>query len=173
MSIAGEGRRGVLRLRPITLKAANAFIAQHHRHHKPTVGHKFSLAVYLDDELVGVAILGRPVARAIDASEVLEVTRLCSDGTPNVPSLLYAAGARIAQEMGYQRIQTYILNSEPGTTLKAAGWMFEAEVKGRDWNTPARGGRRTDQPMVDKQRWGKALRPQERWLQMETKKEVA
>ncbi len=157
--------RASLRMRPITLKEANGYVDRVHRHHKPVVGHKLSIAVARDDEVVGVAILGRPVARAIDHASVIEVTRLASDGTPNVPSMLYSAAARIAQEMGYLKIQTYILKSEPGTTLRAAGWAKEADVAGRDWNTPSRGGRRTDQPMEDKERWARVLNPVTRYSQ--------
>lgn len=106
---------------------------------------------------MGVAIVGRPVARAVDQRMVVEVLRLCTDGTSNACSFLYGLCARIATDLGYQRIQTYILASEPGSSLKAAGWHMAAEVKGRDWNCPSRGGRRTDQPMVDKQRWERVL----------------
>lgn len=34
----------MLELVPITLKEANAFVVRYHRHHKPVVGHKFSIA---------------------------------------------------------------------------------------------------------------------------------
>lgn len=146
-----------LHVRPIELKQANAFIAEHHRHHKPVVGHRFSIACELNDVLVGVAVCGRPVARGFNQLEVLEVTRLCTDGTSGACSCLYAAAARAAQAIGYKKIQTYILESEPGTSLKAAGWKQEATVKGRDWNCPSRPGRRTDQPQVDKTRWARWL----------------
>lgn len=134
-------------------------IASLHRHHKPVRGHKFSIAAVDEHEVLrGIAVTGRPVARAVDPLRVAEVTRLVTDGTHNACSLLYAASARAAQAMGYDRIQTYILDSETGTSLRAAGWVFDGIVKGRDWNCPSRGGRRTDQPMCDKQRWRKDLR---------------
>lgn len=98
----------------IELADANAFVAEHHPHHKPVVGHKFSLGAILDGRLVGCAIVGRPVARMRDDGETLEVTRLCTDGTKNACSFLYGACARAAFALGYRRIGTYILATEQG-----------------------------------------------------------
>lgn len=147
-----------LRVIPLTLKQANTLVETLHRHHKPVVGHRFSIGCMAGDILVGAAIVGRPVARNLDAYSVAEVTRLVTDGTKNSCSLLYAACARTAQAMGFDKIQTYVLESEPATSVKAAGWQFEQMTQGGDWNSPSRGGRRTDQPMVKKQRWAKILR---------------
>lgn len=110
-----------------------------------------------DDDIIGVVVVGRPVARGCDQYEVAEVTRLCTEGGKNVCSFLYAAAARVCKEMGFKKIQTYILESEPGTSLLAAGWEHEADTKGGDWNGKKRKGRRTDQPQVPKQRWAKQL----------------
>ena len=143
---------------PATLKQANEMVAKLHRHHFPVVGHRFSIGC--EDEsgaMHGAAIVGRPVARAIDQNRIAEVTRLVSDGTFNVCSMLYSACARAAKAMGYYLIQTSILENELGTSLKAAGWHFDRIIKGRNWNTPSRLGRRTDQPMCDKQVWIKEL----------------
>lgn len=71
-----------MRLRPIGLREANGFVATHHRHHKPTRGMKFALAAYDGEDLLGVVIVGRPVARGWDHREVAEVTRLCTGGGP-------------------------------------------------------------------------------------------
>ncbi len=110
----------------LELAEANALVASLHRHHKPAVGHRFSIGAKTNDGLlVGAAIVGRPVAREVDWRAVIEVTRLVTDGTPHVCSLLYAAAARAGRELGYEKIQTYILDSEPGTSLIAAGWTFE------------------------------------------------
>lgn len=118
---------------PITLKEANEFVENHHRHHKPVVGHKFSIGVEKDGQLRGVCIVGRPVARNVNNREVVEVTRLCTDGTKNTCSFLYSAAARIAKEMGYKQIQTYILESEFGASLKASNWKLLHVTKGRQW----------------------------------------
>lgn len=123
----------------LSLAEANAFVTQHHRHHKPVVGHKFSLGASLDmDLLVGVAIVGRPVARMRDDGITLEVTRLCTDGTRNACSFLYGAAARAAFALGYARIGTYILASETGVTLKAAGWRQIGETVGGSWSRASR-----------------------------------
>lgn len=132
-----------LSLMPIDLESANAFVAKHHRHHKPVVGHKFSLAAVKEGSVVGVAIVGRPVARGRDDGATLEVTRLATDGAANACSFLYGAAAKAAFALGYLRIGTYILASEPGTSLTAAGWRQIGEVKGRTWSCETR-------PRVDK-----------------------
>jgi hypothetical protein len=148
---------GSLRIRPLTLKQANELVAKLHRHHKPVQGHRFSIGAFLGDELVGAAIVGRPVARGCNPYTVAEVTRLVTDGTPDACSLLYGATARIAREMGFVKIQTYILDSEHGTSLKATGWQYVANTAGGDWNHSVtyKGKRRTDQPQCPKQRWEK------------------
>jgi len=180
----------VLRIVPLTLKQANDLVASLHRHHKPALSHRFSIGVeetvkcpecYGWDNIIdpacekcsgsgwasritGAAIIGRPVARGCDPYNVAEVTRLVTDGTKNACSILYAAAARIAREMGFTKIQTYILEDEPGTSLLAAAWSFESKTAGGDWNVGAQkrtgrgiGPRRTDQPQNPKQRWAKIL----------------
>jgi hypothetical protein len=124
---------------PITLKDANAFVKRQHRHHGPTTGHKWSIALRNEHgALCAVAIAGRPVARRLDDGTTIEVLRLCTDGTPNACSMLYAATRRAAKAMGYTRIITYILASEPGTSLKAAGWRKAATTPGGEWTRPSR-----------------------------------
>lgn len=127
----------------IGLDEANAFVAEHHRHHKPVVGHLFSLGAAHAGKIIGIAIVGRPVARMRDDGVTAEVTRLCTDGTKDACSFLYGAAARAAFALGFKRIGTYILASEPGTSLTAAGWRQIAEVRGRSWSAPSR-------PRVDK-----------------------
>ena len=138
----------------VELKDANEFVENLHRHHKQVTGHRFSIGASKGGVLVGVAIVGRPVAWAVDPRKVVEVTRLCTDGTPNACSFLYAAAARAAKHLGYSRIQTYILKSETGISLKAAGWTCDGQVRrdGRGWNN--REDRTTDQPQEAKIRWG-------------------
>lgn len=82
---------------------------------------------------------------------------MATDGTPNVCSFLYGRAARAARAMGYRKIQTYILDSEPGTSLRAAGWTHDGNVTGRQWRHTDGKPRRTDQPTCDKQRWAKDL----------------
>lgn len=148
---------GHLRLFPATLSQANEMIELFHRHHKRVVGHRFTIGCESKDGVHGIAVVGRPVARMIEQYRVAEVTRLVSDGKANVCSMLYSACARAAKAMGYGSIQTYILEDELGTSLKAAGWEFVRIVKGDTWVRKVRPDRRTDQPMCDKQLWMKVL----------------
>lgn len=148
-----------LRVVPLELAEANELVAMWHRHHQPAVGHRFSIGAIDDDGVVhSAAIIGRPVARlAGSPREVLEVVRLVSDGTPNACSVLYAAAARAGKAMGFARIQTYILDDEPGTTLKASGWVTEGAAGGGQWKHTDGKPRRTDQPTTLKERWAKSL----------------
>jgi hypothetical protein len=139
---------------PCTIAEANEFVRRYHRHHKPVVGHKFSLAV-VDDatgNIRGVAIVGRPVSRELDNGLTLEVTRVATDGCPNACSALYGACRRAAFALGYKRLITYILKLEPGTSLKAAGWKLIGTAGGGSWNCPSRP--RVDlHPTQTKLRW--------------------
>ena len=127
----------------LELAEANAFVDRWHRHHRPLDFHLFSLGAAFEDEIVGVAIIGRPVSRMRDAGMTVEVSRLCTDGTKNACSFLYGASARAAFALGFKRIGTYILASEPGSSLYGAGWKLIGETRGRSWTTPSR-------PRVDK-----------------------
>ena len=118
---------------PITLRMANEFVKLHHRHNLPVVGNKFSIGCELDGKLVGVAIAGRPVARMLDTGKVLEILRVCTDGTRNANSFLYNKIKNIGYMMGYEKIVTYTLKSESGSSLKAVGAKIEAEVKPDSW----------------------------------------
>lgn len=132
----------MLEVRPITLREANKYVAENHRHNLPVAGHKFSIALYEvcggTDRLCGVAIAGRPVARRLDDGLTIEILRVCTDGTYNACSVLYGACARAARAMGYRRVVTYTLASEPGTSLKAAGFKFDGEAGGLSWDVPSR-----------------------------------
>lgn len=149
----------MLRARPLSLKEANEIVEILHRHHKPAQGYKFAIGCEEDGCLVGAVIVGRPVARGVDFHTTAEVTRLVTIGAKNICSFLYSSAARAAKAMGYDRIQTYILAEEPGTSLKASGWAFDGMTSGGDWNHSKTnsGTRRTDQPMGRKQRWVKQL----------------
>src|SRR5579884_298099 len=141
-----------LELLPISLAEANAFVQQHHRHHRPVVGHKFSLAAVQDGEIVGVAIVGRPVSRFRDDGLTLEVTRLCTIGSRNCCSFLYGAVARAAFALGYRRIGTYTLPDEGGASLRAVGWQLVGPRGGGSWSREGR--RRADQhPIQPKLLW--------------------
>jgi hypothetical protein len=117
---------------PLTFRQACAWVAEFHRHNKPPRGCKFSIGASDDSGILhGVAMAGRPVARAWDDGLTLEVNRTCTDGTVNVNSFLYGACWRIGREMGYRRAITYTQGTEPGTSLKAAGWIIIGERRAR------------------------------------------
>lgn len=129
-----------LRIVPVTFADACGFVATWHRHHQPPIGHKFSIGVADgDDRLVGVAIVGRPVARSYDDGMTLEVNRTATDGTPNANSALYGAAWRAAKALGYRRLITYTQAGETGASLRAAGWRVVAQRPPRaGWNMPSR-----------------------------------
>lgn len=128
-----------LRLVPVRFATASEFVALHHRHHKPPAGHVFSVGVAEADELVGVAMVGRPVARGLDDGLTLEVNRTCVADAPNANSMLYGACARAAFALGYLRLITYTQQGESGASLRAAGWRVIAERKPRPgWDAPSR-----------------------------------
>lgn len=141
-----------MEIRPITLKAANAFVGRYHRHHKPVTGCKFAISCYDNDNLVGVAICGRPVSRILDDGVTLEVNRCCTDGTKNACSMLYGATCRTAKAMGYKRVITYTLQSEPGISLRAAGFYCDGVAGAPVW-TGKRSGRNNGVPPEYKTRW--------------------
>jgi hypothetical protein len=144
----------MLRTIPVTLAQANAFIARLHRHHPPVVGHKFSIGAWAAHGLCGVATVGHPVARMLDQRRLLEVNRLCTDGTRQACSFLYGAAARAAQAMGYFAILTYTLDEEGGASLRASGWWGEAAPDlVKTWHTPSRPNRK-----------GGIARPKWRWV---------
>ena len=145
-----------MEIRPISFSIAKEYINNHHRHHKAPQGHKFSIGLFDDEVMVGVACVGRPVSRYLDDGLTCEITRLCTDGTNNACSMLYGACARIAKEMGYKKIITYILKSENGASLKASNFVCDGEAGGMHWT----GCRNKNQeiPAELKTRWHRDLR---------------
>lgn len=127
-----------LELVPITLREACAFVAEHHRHSNPPRGHKLSLAATAGGGVVGVVILGRPIARHLDDGWTLEALRVCTDGTRNACSFLYGAAWRAARALGYRRLVTYTLASESGSSLRASGFRVVGQVDPRSWSCPSR-----------------------------------
>lgn len=129
-----------LRIVPVKFADACAFVSTWHRHHAQPRGHKFSVGVVDEaDRLVGVAIVGRPIARLYDDGMTLEVNRTATDGTANANSALYGAAWRAAKALGYRRLVTYTQKGETGASLRAAGWRVIAERPPRPgWNMPSR-----------------------------------
>lgn len=124
----------MLNLQPITLPEANEFVRQWHRHNKPVPGAKFCMAAHDEEKIVGVAIVGRPIARLLDDGWTLEVNRVATDGTKNACSFLYGACRRAAWALGYRKLITYTLPDESGSSLRAAGFTCLGERGGGTWN---------------------------------------
>ncbi len=145
-----------LSLCPLTLREARAFVDRHHRHHRAPQGGLYAIGAHRGggaDELAGVVIVGRPVSRHLDDTWTAEVIRLCVlDGERNACSFLYAAAWRAARAMGYRKLLTYTLATEPGDSLRGAGWKVVGKTAADSWNRPSRP--RVDMhPTQEKLRW--------------------
>ena len=139
---------------PIELKDANRFIAQFHRHNKPVVRAKFQIGLMKDEELIGVGIVGRPIARMLSNGKTVEVLRTCiKEGHPNACSMMYARLKQISHLLGFEKVITYTLQKESQSSLKALGASIVAEVKPQDWDRKNR--HRISQPVYQepKYRW--------------------
>jgi hypothetical protein len=143
-----------MKLVPVILKQANDFVSAHHRHHGPVTGWKFGVGAELEGKLVGVAIAGRPVSRMTQAKEpqTIEVTRVCTLGHKNIPSMLYGAISRAAFALGYNKVISFILCEETGHSLKCANWKCVGKSAGGSWSRPSR-KRSNDHPLQAKIKW--------------------
>ncbi len=171
-------RNGQVSLRtvPCNITVANAFIDRIHRHHGPVPmapgGYRYCIAVIdPEGEVRGVATIALPVGanRMAGGDLIAEVSRVATDGCSNACSALYGAAARSAKALGYTRIITYILDTESGTSVKAAGWRRDAGwFGGQTWKNHPRAGK-DGHPVGPKARWGKDLNPaiDVRWPEVE------
>jgi hypothetical protein len=154
------GSRQLLQLRPITLKQAQHFIHQHHRHNQPPRGGAFAVALLRDDELVGVGIAGRPRSRALQSQGHglwLEITHICVlESVRNGCTKLYGALKRAGKALGYQKALTYTLVREPGVSPRAAGFQAVTLTADQSWDRPSR-ERQEVAPRGQKIRWESAL----------------
>jgi len=125
---------------PMSLSDAQEFVRIYHRHHKPPIGHKFSIGFSINGDIVGVEVVESPKARGANDGRTLEITRICTtDWTPsNVVSKMTSAVLKAAFALGYKKVITYILESEDGSSIKASGFRFDKIVRGRSWSTPSR-----------------------------------
>lgn len=141
-------------IRPISLKFAQDFVRQHHRHNKPPQGHKFSIGLFENEKCIGVATAGRPIARLLDDGFTLEVTRTCTDGTRNANSMLYGAIVRAATALGYTKCVTYTQHGESGASLRGAGWTSVKNLPPRGgWDMPKRRRNDIGSAEVSRVRW--------------------
>lgn len=149
---AGPPRERLYKV-PITQREAFAFVERYHRHHKPPRGAKGHVAVALDDEIVGVVIVGRPVSRIEQHGDwTAEALRCCTLGTRNACSFLYARAWDLAKALGYRRCITYTLPGEGGASLRASGWRLVGEAGGGSWSWKGR-PRVDTHPLQKKLKW--------------------
>ncbi len=154
-----------LRITPITQKLAKRFVAEHHRHNEAPITSVFQVGVSVDDELVGVVMVGLPKARMACDGKTLEVNRTCTLGTRNANSMLYGAAAKVAKYLGWERLITYTLPTESGSSLKAAGWksLGTIDAKGSWQQKRGKGAYQYDlfgarrMPVGPKCKWEKTL----------------
>jgi len=143
----------VMVVRPISLRQARQFVQEHHRHHDMPQGGLWALALMRNDQLVGVAIAGRPVSRVLQRKGYCEIVRVCV--LPNVPngcSMLYGRCRRVSQAMGYAKTVTYTLPSEGGASLRASNFRDTGETSGGSWSRASR-QRIDSHPLDRKTRW--------------------
>lgn len=153
-----------LEVQPISFRDACAFVARHHAHCKPPMTWRWGSALFNGCSLVGVVMVGNPVAPALMHRGVVEVNRLTV--RRDLPRMLrdgacskfYAESAGIAERKGFARIISYTRSDEDGTSLRAAGWTCDGRVRGRSWHSVRR-QRSNDNALVDKYRWSRTLRP--------------
>jgi len=155
-----------LQVRPISFRDAAQFVGRHHSHSRPPLTWRFGFGVWNGRALLmGVAMIGNPVARALMGRNLVEVLRLCvrRDTEPMLRdgccSKLYAAAARHAEHAGFSRIITYTTILEDGASVRAAGWVRDAEVPGRGWHSARRPRSNASNAFVAKIRWSRTLRP--------------
>lgn len=146
---------------PISLREANDFVSNFHRHNGRTQGGKFAIGVTTGEEMVGVAVVGRPLARLLDDGYTAEVTRTCTNGhaPKGTISFLYSACWRICQAMGYRKLVTYTLFTESGASLRGAGWKCVGQCKVNKHGWSSAGREREWQPIYGQQklRWEKEV----------------
>lgn len=145
-----------MRVVPCTVKAACRQVKAWHRHLPELQGGLFAAAVANDaGEVVGVAVAGNP-SRVWQGTGRVVITRVATDETPNACSMLYGAIARAAKALGYREVWTYTLPNEPGTSLRAAGFIDMGLTDGGEWDRPSRARAQALRP-EPKRRWLRRL----------------
>jgi len=149
---------------PVRQRDAKALCREHHRHnrddegHRPPAGWRWGHGLYSGDELIAVAMVGRPVSPAFDKDTTVEVTRVCVAGHAgllgwNACSMLYAAAAKEAARRGFPRVITYTHKAEAGSSLRGAGWHPRAESAGGVWHRANRPRKDAGRAKIAKIRW--------------------
>lgn len=127
----------VLSVFPWSVKAGIPWVRDTHRRLPRVQGAKWCIGLRAGNKVVGCALVGH-AARTLgtDALSVLRVAVV--EGVPNGCSMLYGACARAAKAMGASDLVTYTTQDEPGTSLRAAGWVYGGETAGGEHGRPSR-----------------------------------
>ena len=144
----------MLDVRPVSLNSARQWIAEQHRHlRRPVTGWLFGVEILRDGKRIGVACAARPSARMLQDGVTCEITRVAVlEGERNACSFAYGALRRAAKALGYRRVFTYTLESEPGSSLRAAGFVDDGPAGGGEADRPSRRRQPVEQPGM-KRRW--------------------
>jgi len=150
-------------LMPMTLRKANDFVAEHHRHNGRTSrnGGKWAVGLAIGDcVLVGVAIIGNPLSATLMDGWTAEVLRVCviEEAPKGSCSMLYGACWRAWRAMGGKRLITYTLETESGASLRGAGWRVVGQTK------PVKDGWRKDDHLNDSRTYSEVMgKVKNRW----------
>lgn len=143
-------------LAPCTVKAARAMVKVWHRHLPDIQGGLFAVRVLAPDgTCVGVGVAGNP-SRLWQHQAKLVISRVATTGHENACSALYGALCRAAKALGYREVWTYTLPEEPGTSLRAAGFIDMGLTRGGEHDRPSRPRKPAPRP-DKKRRWMRRL----------------
>lgn len=141
-----------MELRDISIRDAMRLVKTWHRHLDPPQGAKFALAAWQEDKCVGVALVGRKIAR-MEKRGTAEVLRVATDGTRNACSFLYSRAKRAAQALGFGRVVTKTLPAEGGASLRAVQAKALGKTRAQQWDRTNRRRKRTRVGEQEKIRW--------------------
>lgn len=145
-----------MKLAPCTIKAAKAWVEKTHRHLPEFNGARFAVAVTNDaGEICGVAVASNG-PRVWEGTGRLNIGRVSTDGAENACSMLYGAMCRAGKALGYLEAWTYTLPEEPGTSLRAAGFVDMGLTDGGEHDRKSRPRKPAVRP-EPKRRWFRAL----------------
>jgi hypothetical protein len=159
-----------LHLVPVTLTEAKRLVNDHHEYNEAVKGWKFGTGIAEDNILIGVAMVGRATGRGINQRLDVEITRLCiteKGRYKNAASMLYGAACRMAAAGGYRTAYTYTLQEEDAASVRAAGFVLDAELDARPTSSWGSSRPRYEETLLGprkrpdgpKRRWRRELRP--------------
>ena len=144
-------------LGPYPVKYAAAWVKTVHRRLPDMAGAMWCVGLWDGPKMLGLAVVGRP-SRMLDVparsrihTQIVQRVAVV-EGVPNGCSMLYGSCSRSGKAMGLDDMVTYIHLDEPGTSLKASGWVKGGETDGGEWTRPSRKRKKAEDP-ESKIRW--------------------